>query len=405
MFDVQKIRRDFPMLNRENPTIFLDNASTTFKPQCVIQAVSDYYSNYCSNIHEGDYDISYQAQKEFDNAREKIAKFINADSREICFTAGDTASMNILAFAISDTLEPGDEVLLTVAEHASNILPWFKKQEEKHIVINYIPLTANGRLTVENVAKTISPKTRVISIANITNVLGYTVDVKAICELAHKHNILVVIDGAQGVPRTKTDVKDWDCDFLAFSSHKMCGPTGVGVLYGKYEHLLKLTPPFMGGGMNSRFDTCGNYSLMLPPLKFEFGTQHIAGVIGFGAAIDYIESIGIEKISEYERKLKAYAVKRLQAEVPNIKIYNADNDSGIITFNIEGIFAQDLATHFNAHNICVRSGQHCAKILLDYLGTAATVRASVYFYNTKEEIDAFVEAAKKGEDYLDAFFE
>ena len=404
MLDVNKIRKDFPMLNKEKPLIFFDNASTTFKPQCVIDAIADYYSNYCSNIHDDDYGISHIAQRKFNEVRAKVAKFINCSPKEVCFTAGDTAGLNILAYAISDTLKAGDEVLLTVAEHASNILPWFKKAQERGIVIKYIPLTDDGRLTIENVKNTITEKTKVISIANVTNVLGYNIDVKELCKVAHEHGALVVIDGAQSVPHIKTDVRDWNVDFLVFSAHKMCGPTGVGVLYGKYELLDKLTPPFMGGGMNSRFDTCGNYSLMLPPEKYEYGTQNIAGVIGFGAAVDYIMSIGIDNINQYEHELKEYAVKRLMAEVPNIKIYNPGSDTDIITFNMEGVFAQDLATHFSSYDICVRSGQHCAKILLDFLKAPATVRASFAFYNTKEEVDRFIEIAKRGEEYLDVFF-
>ena len=404
MLDLKKIRKDFPMLNKKNKMVFLDSASTSFKPQCVIDALVDFYSNYCSNTHDGDYEISMCAQKKFEEAREKVAKFINCDPKEVCFTAGDTASLNILTYALSDDLKAGDEVLLTTAEHASNILPWFRQAEEKGLVIKYIPLTEHGRLTLENIEKTITKKTKIISIANVTNVLGYSIDVKEVCKLAHKHGILVVIDGAQSVPHIKTDVKDWDVDFLTFSSHKMCGPMGVGVLYGKYDLLLKLTPPFMGGGMNSRFDTCGNYSLMLPPQKFEYGTQNIAGVIGLGVAVDYLLDIGMENIEKYEHELKEYAVKRLLEEVPEIKIYNADSDTELITFNIGDVFAQDIATHFAANNICVRSGQHCAKILLDYLKTTATVRASLAFYNTKEEIDEFVEVAKRWREYLDAFF-
>ena len=404
MLDIERIRKDFPMLNKEKPLIFFDNASTTFKPQCVIDAINDYYCNYCSNIHDGDYAISHKAQRKFNEVRAKVAKFINCSPKEVCFTAGDTASLNIIAYALADTLKAGDEVLLTVAEHASNILPWFKKAQEIGIVIKYIPLTEEGRLTMENVEKAITPKTKVISVANVTNVLGYSIDVKELCKIAHAHNVLVVIDGAQSVPHIKTDVRDWNVDFLVFSSHKMYGPTGVGVLYGKYELLEQLTPPFMGGGMNNRFDTCGNYSLLLPPEKFEYGTQNIADVIGLGAAIDYINSIGIENIQAYEHSLKEYAVKRLLEEVPGIKIYNPHSDTEIITFNIDGIFAQDLATHFSSYDICVRSGQHCAKILLDFLQAPATVRASFAVYNTKEEIDRFIEIAKRGDEYLDAFF-
>ncbi len=407
MINIDSIRKDFPMLSKEingKPVIFFDNASTTFKPRVVIAAEMDYYNNFCSNTHSEDYPISQIAGKKFEEARASIAKFINADPKEVAFTSGDTSALNTISYALADKMQPGDEVLLTVAEHASNVLPWFKLAQEKGIVIKYIPLTEGGQLTATNVEKSITSKTKVISIAHVTNVLGYVVDVKAICKIAHQHNVLVLVDGAQSVPHIPTDVKDLDCDFLCFSGHKMVGPTGIGVLYGKYQLLLELTPPFMGGGMNSRFDTCGNYSLMLPPQKFEYGTQNIAGAIGMGVAAEYLMEIGMDNIQKYEYELKKYMVDRLLKEVDGIKIYNPDSDTGIVTFNLKDIFAQDAATHFSSYGICVRSGQHCAKILLDYLKTPATVRASVCFYNTYDEVDKFVEAAKKGDEFLNAFF-
>lgn len=407
MFDVNKIRKDFPMLNKQihgKKVIYLDNAATTLKPQSVIDAVSYYYTDLGANAHRGDYDLSHDVDVCYEDARKKVAKFINADYKEVFFTSGASMSLNSVVYGISEQyLKEDDEVLITQAEHASNVLPWFKMQQEKKISIGYIPLDEEGRLTVENVKKAITSKTKVISVAHVTNVLGYCADIKAICEVAHQHNILVVVDGAQSVPHLKVDVKDLDCDFLCFSGHKMCGPTGIGVVYGKYALLEKLPPLMMGGGMNSRFDTCGDYMLVKPPHKFEAGTPHIEGAIGLGAAVDYLMNLGMENIQQYEKELHDYAIKKMK-EIDGVKIYNEHGDTGVITFNYKDVFAQDIASHLNKYGVCVRAGQHCAKILMDYLGTTATVRMSTYFYNTYEEVDAFVEALKKGDDYLDAFF-
>lgn len=407
--DIEKIRSAFPMLNthkmmQNHPMIYLDNASTTFKPECVIKAMDDYYRNESVNAHRGDYDLAHQVDTKYEEARQIVADFIHAKKEEIVFTSGTSMSLNLVAYGYGNKfLHAGDEVLLTQAEHASNVLPWFKVAETTGCSIGYIPLDAEGRLTPENVAKAITSKTKVISIAQVTNVLGFFVDIKAICKIAHAHGIIVVVDGAQSVPHQKTDVVDLDCDFLAFSGHKMCGPTGIGVLYGRYDLLKQMDPLMSGGGMNARFDMCGDVSLLLPPQKFEAGTQNIAGVFGLAAAVQYLESIGMENIQKREEMLRQYAMKKLQY-VEGLTIYNAHAESGIITMNKEGVFAQDLATYLNSRGICVRSGQHCAKILMDFLQCYATVRVSLYFYNTEEEIDALVEACQKGGDFLDAYF-
>jgi len=407
MFDVYKVREDFPILKRTmqgKPLIYLDNAATTLKPQCVIDAVTHYYTYLGANAHRGDYDLSHDVDVAYEDARKTVAKFLNANSNEIVFTSGASASLNTVAYALSEKyLNEGDEVLLTQAEHASNVLPWFKIEHDKKIHIGYIPLDNIGRLTPENVVKAITPKTKIISIAQVTNVLGYNADIKAICKIAHEHGLIVSVDGAQSAPHMPIDVKDLDCDFYSFSGHKMCGPTGVGVLYGKYELLDQLNPLMMGGGMNTRFDTCGDYLLQKPPLKFEAGTQNIEGAIGLAAAIRYIEKLGMQNIHDYELKLRSYAIEKMK-KIPEIILYNEFGESGVITFNIRDVFAQDAASHFNKNGICVRAGNHCAKILMEYLGTPATVRCSISFYNTKEEIDAFIEACKNGGDFLDAFF-
>lgn len=334
-----------------------------------------------------------------------MARFINSDSREVVFTSGTTNSINLVAFGYGvKYLKEGDEILLTQAEHASNVLPWFKVAEMTGAVVKYIPLEADGRLTAENLEKTITDKTKIVAVAHVTNVLGFIAPAKELAKIAHKHGAIFVLDGAQSVPHIKTDVKDMDVDFLAFSGHKLCGPTGIGVLYGKYELLDKMEPFMTGGGMNAKFDMCGDVGYLEPPLRFEAGTQNLAGILGLKPAIEYLESLGMENIEAYEHELKKYAVQKLQ-ETGCVTIYNATSEGGIVTFNINDVFAQDGATYLNSKGIACRSGQHCAKILIDFLGTVATIRASFYFYTTKEDIDALVEAVKTAkEEYLNAYF-
>lgn len=409
MFDPYKIRKDFPMFTNNikmqgKNVVFLDNASTTFKPQSVIDACNLYYSQETSNSHRGDYDLCYVVDKKIDEARKTIAHFINADPNECVFTSGASMSLNLIAQGFGGkVLQPGDEVLLTIAEHASNILPWFEVAKRTGAVVKFIPLNEEGILTPEAVEKAITNKTKIISLAHITNVLGFRLNIKEIAKIAHKSRIFLVVDGAQSVPHTKTDVKDLDCDFLAFSGHKMLGPTGIGIMYGKAELLAMMDPVLTGGGMNVRFDTNGDRKYLESPFKFEAGTQNIEGIFGFEAAIKYIESIGIENIESYERELRKYAISRLK-ENKDVIIYNESADSGIITFNVKGVFAQDLATLLNSRGIACRSGLHCAKLLDKFLKEHATVRASLAFYNTKEDIDALVEALKEGGNFLDAYF-
>ena len=406
MIDYEKCLKDFPILNKtmqNHRLVYLDNAATTFKPTAVLDSIKDYYENYCANTHRGDYDIAHIADVKYDEARQIVADFIGADKSEVVFTAGASMSLNMIAYGYAKFLQSGDEILITEAEHASNVLPWFTIAKEKGCIVRYIPLTKEGRLTIENVKKAMTDKVKVIAVAQVTNVLGFTVDIKSIAKIAHEHGAILVCDGAQSIPHFKVDVKDLDCDFLAFSGHKMCGPTGIGVMYGKFNLLKGMEPLMSGGGMNARFNMCGEVSLLLPPAKFEAGTQNIEGAIGLASAIKYLESIGMDNIENHEKELRKYAVSKLK-QLDNVILYNENAESGIITFNIKDVFAQDAATYFNSKGICVRSGQHCAKILIDFLGTVATVRASIYFYNTFEDIDALVEACKKAGDFLDAYF-
>lgn len=382
-------REDFPMLNQD--IIYLDNGATTFKPQCVIDKMNEYYEKYSANAHRGDYSISYKVDVEYENARKTVAEFIGADTDEIVFTSGDTASLNYIATGFFDNLlEPGDEIIITNAEHASNVLPWFRLANKHDLKINYIPLDSNLHVTLENLKTVVTPKTKVIAIAEITNVVGDVRPIKEITDFAHENNIFVVVDGAQSVPHKSVNVKETGIDFLAFSGHKMCGPTGIGVLYAKRELLSNIEPLILGGGMNESFDNENEIYLKEIPHRLEAGTPNITGAIGLGEAVKYLSNIGMDKIAIYEQKLKEYLTNKLK-QIPYINIVNEEADSGIVAFNVEGIFSQDVAYYLNKYNICVRAGNHCAKILKKSIGVKNTVRVSLYFYNTYEELDALVE--------------
>ena len=383
-------REDFKIL--EKNIIYFDNGATTLKPKVLIESLKDYYDNYSANAHRGDYDISLKVDEMYENTRTLVKNFINAKSnREIIFTSGTTDSLNKIIFGyFSSLLKENDEVLLTVAEHASNVLPWFELKDKLNLKIDYIPLDENYELTLENVKKKITKNTKVISIAHVSNVVGDIRPIKEIIEYAHKNNILVIIDGAQSVPHIKIDVQDLDIDFLAFSAHKMCGPTGVGILYGKESLLNNIKPIIYGGGMNASFDYDGLRIYKELPYLLEAGTPNIADVIAFGKIIEYINNIGMDNITKYESDLKKYAIKKLEQN-ENLIIYNKNSKSGIITLNYKDIFAQDLAIYLNKYNICVRAGNHCAKILKEEIKVKNTCRISLYFYNTLEEIDKLCE--------------
>lgn len=392
-------REDFPMLNQD--LVYFDNGATTLKPKCVIDKTVEYYEKYGANAHRGDYDISYKVDQEYENTRALVKDFIHAKSlEEIVFTAGATESLNLVARGFfANLLEPGDEVLITQSEHASNVLPWFHLAKTNGIQVNYIPLDDQHYVTLENVKKMITPNTKVISLAFITNVIGDIRPIKEIAAFAHQHNIFLVVDAAQSIGHIKTDVQDLDVDFLTFSAHKMCGPTGVGVLYGKKELLENVEPLILGGGMNESFDNENEVYLKELPTRLEAGTPNIAGVIAFGEAIQYLNSIGMENISDYEKKLRNYLVDKMLL-IPHLDIINIESDSGIVSFNVTDIFSQDVAYYLNKYNICVRAGNHCAKILKKEVGVNNTLRVSLYFYNTYEEIDMLVELLSDKEKIL-----
>ena len=391
MLDVNKIREDFPMFKNNPDLVYLDSAATSLKPQCVIDAVVDFYTKHTSNVHRGDYDIAALNDKLYDQTRKSVAKLIHCEPNEVIYTHNVSHSLNQVAYGLKDKLTKDDTVLLTYAEHASNLLPWFALQKEIGFNISYIETDAQANITVESFKKSMHEGVKVVSVAEVTNVLGSVQPIKEMCQIAHEYGAFMIVDGAQSVPHMPVDVKDLDIDFLGFSAHKMCGPGGVGILYGKKALLDEMEPVFYGGDMNARFNKDGEMILKDTPIKFEAGTPNIEGVIGTGAAIEYLLSIGMENIHTYEAELRKYAIEKL-SKLDNIEIINPDNVYGPIDFNAKGVFAQDAAGFLASKNIAVRSGNHCAKILHNIIGTDQSIRASLYFYNTKEDIDKFVEA-------------
>lgn len=394
MLDVDKIRKDFPMIENNPDLVYLDSAATSLKPQCVIDAVVDFYAKHTSNVHRGDYRVAEINDKLYDGTRNLVAELIHCDKDEVVYTHNVSHSLNQIAFGLKPMLMKGDTVLITYAEHASNVLPWFALQKEIGINIEYIETDNEANITIDTFKKAMHEGVKVVSVAEVTNVLGSIQPVKEMCEIAHSYGAYMIVDGAQSVPHMKVDVKDLDVDFLGFSAHKMCGPSGVGILYGKKKLLDAMEPVFYGGDMNARFNKDGEMLLKDTPVKFEAGTPNIEGVIGTGAAIQYLLSIGLDNIHEYEKELRAYAIDKL-SQLDNIEIINPDNLYGPIDFNAKGVFAQDAAGFLASKNIAVRSGNHCAKILHNIIHTDQSIRASLYFYNTKEEIDRFVEACKE----------
>ena len=409
MYDIDKIRRDFPMLDNKKmqnkPLIFLDNASTTFKPQCVIDKMNEYYTEMTSNSHRGDYDLCYNIDVEVAKARKEIAKFINSEVNEVVFTSGDTEAINLVAYGYAlDNLKKGDKILLSITEHASNVLPWYRICELTGAEVVFVELE-NKRITVNSVKNAFNKYSNIklAAFAHVGNVLGYDINAKEIASICHSHGALILLDGAQSVPHMTIDFKDLDVDFLTFSAHKMCGPTGIGCLVGKYDLLQKMSTFHLGGGMNVKFNKDMGLEVLDAPAKFEAGTLNLSAIMGFGEAVKYISNIGIENIHKHDQELFDYAISKLEKE-DKIIIYNKDSRNGIISFNIKGVFAQDEATLLNSKGIAVRSGQHCAKMIDEVIGEPATVRMSTYLYTSKEEVDVFIDALINGGDILDAYF-
>ena len=393
-------REDFEIFN--DGLIYFDNAATTQKPKQVVNSIVEYYTKYTANAHRGDYDISLKVDEKYESVRDKVKELINADStKEIIFTKGSTESLNSVVFGfMTHYLKMNDEVILSKGEHASNILPWIVLSKQIGFKIVYVDLENDYSLSIDKIKEKVTDKTKVISIAHVTNAIGDVRPVEIIGKYCNDNNILFVIDATQSIGHMKVDVKASFVSFLVFSAHKMLGPTGVGVLYGKEELLERLIPLEYGGGMNAMFYSSGEYELKDLPHRLEAGTRNIAGVIGLGAAIDYLNNIGLDNIHNYEMELKKYLIEKIKT-VPNIKLYNESIDSGILLFNLGDYFSQDVAIYLNNYKICIRAGNHCAKMLQEVIDKTNTCRVSLYFYNTKEEIDKLIEVLLKQDKIFD----
>lgn len=396
-FDVKKIRADFPVLDQivnDEPLIYLDNAATTQKPQAVLDVLNHYYLQDNANVHRGVHTLAERATAEFEAARKKVQQFIHANSnKEIIFTKGTTDSLNIIAQSYGEFIQAGDEIVISKMEHHANLIPWQQLAKRKQAVLRYIPLTADGHLEVQAAKTIINEKTAIVALAQVSNVLGTVNPVKKIAQLAHQHQAIMVVDGAQAVAHMPVDVQDLDCDFYCFSGHKMCGPTGIGVLYGKQTLLEKMEPVAFGGEMIDFVDLYESTWTELP-WKFEAGTPNIASAIGLGAAIDYLEKIGMQTIHEYEQAIVAELLPKLQ-QIDGLTIYGPQNPAehtAVIAFNLDHLHPHDVASALDMQGIAVRAGHHCAQPLIKELGCFATARASFYFYNTKEEADQLVAA-------------
>jgi len=399
--DPIKLREDFPILKikvRGKRFVYLDSAATTQKPVQVIEAINNYYKNFNSNVHRGVYFISEEATRLYEEARMKVSRFINAESpRTIVFTRNATEAINLVAYSWGrKNIKEGDEIILTEMEHHSNLVPWQILAKEKNAKLKFIPVKEDGTLQLEKLQELFTPKSKILAITHVSNVLGTINPIKEIVEFTHKNGTLVLVDGAQSVPHIPVDVKDLGCDFLAFSGHKMLGPMGIGVLYGK-EKILEEMEPFLGGGEMISQVWLERATWNEIPWKFEAGTPNVEGAIGLGSAIDYLKKIGMENIEKRERELTAYAMERLK-EIDGIRIYGPKNPelkSGVISFNLENIHPHDVGTILDQEGIAVRVGSHCAQPLMAKFGVSSMVRASFYIYNIEEEIDIMISALKK----------
>ncbi len=396
MLDVKKIRENFPIFTaQENNFVYLDSSATSLKPQAVIEAMDGYYTKYSANVHRSIYSIGEQATAEYEGARKKAADFLNTNSHSIIFTRGTTEAINLVAYAWGrKNLKAGDEILLTAMEHHSNLIPWQLCAKETGAILKHIPFNADGTLDLSDPDKWFTPKTKLTAVIHQSNVFGTINRVKDIIQMAHDVGAIALVDAAQSVPHQTVDVQDLDCDFLAFSGHKILGPTGVGVLYGKTEILDEMSP-FLGGGEMIRTVSLNDSTWNNIPWKFEAGTPNIAQVIGLGAAIDYVKSIGMDKIHNHEQELKDYALEKIGA-IPKVEVYGSAPDRGaVISFNVDDIHAHDLAQLLDNDGIAIRAGHHCAQPIMQELGVAATGRASFYLYNSKADVDRLCESIVK----------
>ncbi len=395
--DAKTIQKDFPVLKRRRVHYF-DTAATSLTPECVVEKQAAYYRYLSANVHRGVYQLSFETTEAYEEARRTIASFVNAAAAEIVFTRGASSSLNLVASALSSSLGEGDEIIVSELEHHSNFLPWLQAAKRRGARLVFVPLDAEGRITVENFQSVLGEKTKIVALTHVSNVMGYRTPIEAITRLAQEAGALVVVDAAQSVPHMKVDVEDIGCDFLAFSAHKALGPTGLGVLYGKLGHLEAMEPVEYGGDMVDQA-TKDSATWQKPPIKFETGTPPIAEVLAFAEAVRYLEGIGVDAIHEHESKLRAHTMAGLRA-LPGITIHNETTEGGLITLNIDGIHPHDAVTYLDTEGFCLRAGHHCAQPLMQWLDVPATLRISFYVYNTIEECDGLVEAIAKARDYF-----
>jgi cysteine desulfurase/selenocysteine lyase len=401
-FDVERVRRDFPIFRRKvhgKPLVYLDNAATSQKPRVVIEALRRFYENQCANVHRGVHTLSEEATSGYEGAREKVARFLNAaEPREIVFVRGTTEAINLVAATYGrKNLRPGDEVLITAMEHHSNIVPWQMVCEQTGAILRVAPINENGELLTDEFERMLNSRTRFVAVVHVSNALGTINPVRQMVRLARRWDVPVLLDGAQAAPHLKVDVRELDCDFYAFSGHKLYGPTGIGVLYGKAQR-LEAMPPYQGGGDMIRSVTFDKTIYNIIPYKFEAGTPNIAGAIGLGAAIDYVTALGQDKILAHEGRLLAYGTQAL-LKIPGVRIIGtASQKTGLLSFVVDGVHPHDMSTVLDREGIAVRGGHHCAQPIMERFGVPATTRASLAFYNTREEIDALVAGILKAKE-------
>ncbi|MYL21108.1 SufS family cysteine desulfurase [Halobacillus litoralis] len=405
--DVKAVREQFPILHQEvngHPLVYLDSSATSQKPVQVIEKLDEYYRGYNSNVHRGVHTLGTKATDEYEGAREKVRRFINASStQEVIFTRGTTTAINTVAASYGRAnLSEGDEVVITQMEHHSNIIPWQQIVKETGAELKYIPMQPDGTVRLEDAEATITEKTKIVAMMHVSNVLGTINPVKEVAEIAHRKGAVMLVDGAQSVPHMSIDVQDLDADFYAFSGHKMCGPTGIGVLYGKKALLNKMEPVEFGGEMID-FVNLYDSTWKELPWKFEGGTPIIAGAVGLGAAIDFLTDIGLDNIRKHEEKLAAYAVQEMN-KIDDMKIFGPEHRAGLVTFNLGDVHPHDLATVLDAEGVAVRAGHHCAQPLMRWLNVSATARASFYLYNTEEDIDRLVAGLQTTKEYFGDVF-
>ncbi|HLR59762.1 MAG TPA: cysteine desulfurase [Pseudogracilibacillus sp.] len=401
--DIQSVRAEFPILNQDvngHPLVYLDSSATSQKPVAVIEAIDEYYRLHNSNVHRGVHTLGSRATDLYEGAREKVRKFINANiQKEIIFNRGTTTSINIVAQSYGLThVKEGDEIVITEMEHHSNIIPWQQVAKRTGAKLKFIPLQENGTIKLEDARKTITNKTKIVAIAHVSNVLGTINPVKEITKIAHENEAVILIDGAQAVPHMQVDVQDINCDFYAFSGHKMLGPTGIGVLFGKQALLEEMEPVEFGGEMIDFVELYDSTWKELP-WKFEGGTPIIAGAVGLGAAIDFLSDIGMDKVLEYEKKLVKYALEQMRT-IDEITIFGPENRAGLVTFNLDGVHSHDLSTVLDTEGIAIRAGHHCAQPLMKWLDVSSTARASMYIYNNEDDVDRLVAGLKKTKEYF-----